>query len=47
VQYGGYGPLMPGFDTVPYNDLVALEKKLASNPEEYCAYMVEPIQVNC
>jgi ornithine--oxo-acid transaminase len=44
-QYAGYGPLMPGFDCVPYNDLAALEKKLASNPDEYCAFMVEPIQV--
>lgn len=43
-SYGGFGPLMPGFDLVPYNDLVALEKKLASNPDEYCAFMVEPIQ---
>ena len=36
---------MPGFDIVPYNDLAALEKTLASNPKEYAAFMVEPIQV--
>lgn len=38
--------MMPGFDLVPFDDLVALEKKLASNPSEYCAFMVEPIQVS-
>lgn len=43
-SYGGYGPKMPGFDIVPYNDLAALEKTLASNPKEYAAFMVEPIQ---
>ena len=37
---------MPGFDIVPYNDLAALEKTLASNPKEYAAFMVEPIQVD-
>lgn len=36
---------MPNFDIVPYNDLAALEKTLASNPKEYAAFMVEPIQV--
>ncbi len=39
------GPKMPNFDIVPYNDLAALEKTLASNPKEYAAFMVEPIQV--
>jgi len=43
-SYGGYGPKMPNFDIVPYNDLAALEKTLASNPKEYAAFMVEPIQ---
>lgn len=42
-SYANYGPLMPGFDIIPYNDLAALEKTLASNPN-YCAYMCEPIQ---
>ena len=34
---------MPGFDMIPYNDLAALEAKLASNPDEYCAYFVCPL----
>jgi len=40
----GFGPIMPGFDLVPFNDLAALEKKLAAHADEYCAFMVEPIQ---
>lgn len=42
-SYGGYGPFMPGFETIPYNDLPALEAKLKSNPN-IVAFMVEPIQ---
>ncbi|CBN75232.1 ornithine aminotransferase [Ectocarpus siliculosus] len=42
-SYNGYGPYMPGFSTVPYNDVAALEKRLASNPNTV-AFMVEPIQ---
>ncbi|KAF5273058.1 hypothetical protein FQR65_LT04800 [Abscondita terminalis] len=38
-----YGPFMPGFKLVPYNDLEALEKMLKEDPN-ICAYMVEPIQ---
>ncbi len=38
-----FGPFTPGFDLVPFNDLAALEEKLASN-DNYCAFMVEPIQ---
>lgn len=41
-SYDGYGPYMPGFGIVPYNDLEALEKEL-QNPNT-CAFMVEPIQ---
>ncbi|CAL8087134.1 unnamed protein product [Calicophoron daubneyi] len=40
--YAGFGPFMPGFDIVPYDDLGALEEKL-KNPNT-CAFMVEPIQ---
>ncbi|XP_060582719.1 ornithine aminotransferase, mitochondrial-like, partial [Ruditapes philippinarum] len=40
--YEDYGPYMPGFDMVPYNDLNALEQKLKD--PNVCAYMVEPIQ---
>ncbi|MFM7015158.1 MAG: ornithine--oxo-acid transaminase [Bacteroidota bacterium] len=41
-SYAGYGPYMPGFDLIPYNDLVALEKAI-SDPN-VAAFMVEPIQ---
>lgn len=41
--YSGFGPFLPGYDLIPYDDLDALEKKLSSNPN-ICAYMVEPIQ---
>ncbi|OWF36207.1 ornithine aminotransferase, mitochondrial-like [Mizuhopecten yessoensis] len=41
-SYDGFGPYMPGFGIVPYNDIAALEKEL-QNPNT-CAYMVEPIQ---
>jgi len=37
--------MMPGFDLVPFNDLAALEKKIAANASEIAAFMVEPIQV--
>lgn len=40
--HDGFGPYMPGFDIIPYNDLPALEKAL-QNPH-VCAFMVEPIQ---
>lgn len=41
-SYSGFGPFMPGFDLVPYNDLIALETAL-QNPD-VAAFMVEPIQ---
>lgn len=40
--YQRFGPFMPGFDLVPYNDLVSLEAKLQDS--NFCAFMVEPIQ---
>lgn len=40
--YADYGPYMPGFLTVPYNNLPALEEKL-KDPHT-AAFMVEPIQ---
>ncbi|KAA3677102.1 ornithine--oxo-acid transaminase [Paragonimus westermani] len=40
--YEGFGPYMPGFDIVPYDDLVALEEKMKD--PNVCAFMVEPIQ---
>lgn len=41
-SYTGFGPYMPGFDLVDYNDLEALEKEI-SHPN-VAAFMVEPIQ---
>lgn len=43
TSYEGFGPYMPGFDIIPYNDLGALEAKLKSDPH-IVAFMVEPIQ---
>jgi ornithine--oxo-acid transaminase len=40
----GFGPFMPGFDKVPYNNLQALEEKFESD-KNIAAFMVEPIQV--
>ncbi|GCD78396.1 ornithine--oxo-acid transaminase [Thermaurantimonas aggregans] len=42
-SYTNFGPYMPGFKIIPYNDLEALEKELSSNPN-IAAFMVEPIQ---
>lgn len=41
-SYKGFGPYMPGFDLVPYNNLPELEKAL-QNPN-VAAFMLEPIQ---
>ncbi|XP_033215708.1 ornithine aminotransferase, mitochondrial-like isoform X2 [Belonocnema kinseyi] len=41
--YEDFGPLMPLFDKVPFDDLNALERKFNSNPN-ICAFMMEPIQ---
>uniref|UniRef100_UPI00358F425E ornithine aminotransferase, mitochondrial n=1 Tax=Myxine glutinosa TaxID=7769 RepID=UPI00358F425E len=41
-SYDGFGPFMPGFQLVPYNDIAALENAV-SDPE-VAAFMVEPIQ---
>lgn len=38
----GFGPYMPGFDIIPYNDVSALDKALG-NPH-VAAVMLEPIQ---
>lgn len=37
-----FGPYMPGYTSIPYNDLQALEEEL-SDPA-VCAFLVEPIQ---
>ena len=39
---GGFGPYMPGYKVIPYNDLEALEEAL-QNPH-VCGFLVEPIQ---
>lgn len=41
-SYEGFGPFMPNFELVPYNDVEALEKALKD--PNVCAFMVEPIQ---
>ncbi|XP_025993451.1 ornithine aminotransferase, mitochondrial [Solenopsis invicta] len=41
-SYNGFGPFMPGFELVPYDDLPALQRALAD--PNVCAFMVEPIQ---
>ena len=41
-SFKGFGPYMPGFDIVPYNNLTALEK--AFQDKNVAAFMVEPIQ---
>lgn len=40
--YEGYGPYMPNFKIIPYNNLKALEE--ACKDPRVCAFMVEPIQ---
>ena len=42
-SYGNFGPYVPNFSNIPYNDVAALEAELKSNPN-ICAFMVEPIQ---
>jgi ornithine--oxo-acid transaminase len=42
-SYAGFGPYMPGFLSIPYNDLNALETCLASD-SNIAAFMCEPIQ---
>ena len=41
-SYGNFGPFTPGFETIPYDDLEALEAAV-SDPNA-CAFMVEPVQ---
>jgi len=41
-SYKDFGPYMPGFELVPYNNLKALEEALKN--KHVCAFMVEPIQ---
>ena len=41
-SYSNFGPFMPGFEIVDYNNLVALEK--AFQDKNVAAFMLEPIQ---
>ncbi len=41
-SYTKFGPYMPGFEVIPYNDLVALKEALKD--EHVCGFLVEPIQ---
>ena len=42
ASYEGFGPYMPGYDLIPYNDLESLESELKD--PNITAVMVEPIQ---
>jgi ornithine--oxo-acid transaminase len=42
ASYKGFGPYMPGFIKIPYNDLHALEK--AFQDKDVAAFLFEPIQ---
>lgn len=41
-SYYGFGPYMPGFELIPYNNLSALEQALQD--KNVAAFMIEPIQ---
>ncbi len=41
-SYERFGPFMPGFDVIPYNDREALEKALQN--KDVAGFLVEPIQ---
>ncbi len=42
-SYAGFGPYMPGFSLIPYNNIDALEQAFKNNPN-IAAFMFEPIQ---
>nr|CCA20055.1 ornithine aminotransferase putative [Albugo laibachii Nc14] len=42
--YQGYGPFLPGFECIPFNDLKALEDAFERESHRIAAFMVEPIQ---
>jgi ornithine--oxo-acid transaminase len=43
-SYKDFGPFTPGFVTIPYNDLEALEKELSHPNNDIAGFLVEPIQ---
>jgi len=44
TAYNEFGPYMPGFSSIPYNDLGSLEMEFQKDAENIAAFMVEPIQ---
>jgi ornithine--oxo-acid transaminase len=44
TAYTGFGPYMPGFSSVKYNDVRELEAVFAEDAANIAAFMVEPIQ---
>ena len=42
LSYKGFGPYMPGYEVIPYNDLTSLENSIKD--PNVAAFMVEPIQ---
>ncbi|VEU34516.1 unnamed protein product [Pseudo-nitzschia multistriata] len=44
TAYNEFGPYMPGFSLIPYNDVESLEKEFEKDAENIAAFMVEPIQ---
>jgi ornithine--oxo-acid transaminase len=44
ASHANYGPLMPGFTRIPYNDTKALEKILEEHGKRIAGFLLEPIQ---
>jgi len=44
TAFTGFGPYMPGFSNIPYNNLNALEEEFKKDGDNIAAFMVEPIQ---
>jgi ornithine--oxo-acid transaminase len=44
TAFHGFGPYMPGFFNVPFDDLDTLEAEFERDGEHIAAFMVEPIQ---
>jgi len=44
TAFTGFGPYMPGFSSVKYNNLEALEAEFKKDADNIAAFMVEPIQ---
>jgi len=43
-SYTGFGPFVPNFANIPYNDIGTLEAELERDGANIAAFMVEPIQ---